>query len=246
MSSSLLAALLLACPARAGLRVYDAQIAVVIDDFGKTTAKNPQDVEWMSFDQPMTFAVMPEAVSTQDAARATLKAGKELIIHFPFDPFQMYDLRPGKATPADVEKMRWLLEDARKTIPGAVGLNNHKAVKATMNRPLMREFMRMLKPTGLFFVDSAVSSMTVAGKVARSSGLRTTFNYRFLDTEEEHTQEFCAKMLAQAVDRARKKGQPTLVIGHHYFRTTLDCLKAEMPRYEKEGVEFIHASAAVH
>ena len=41
---------------------------------------------------------------------------------------------------------------------------------------------------------------------------------------------------------ARRKGS-VVAIGHHYFRSTFDCLKEEMPKYEKEGVEFVRASA---
>ena len=67
-------------------------------------------------------------------------------------------------------------------------------------------------------------------------------NYIFLDTAELHTQGFCAKGLKQAVAHARKTGS-AIAIGHHYFRSTFDCLKEEMPKYEKEGVEFVRGSA---
>mgnify|MGYP001614653587 FL=1 len=67
-------------------------------------------------------------------------------------------------------------------------------------------------------------------------------NFIFLDTAELHTRAFCAKNLADAVAHARKHGE-AVAIGHHYFRGTLDCLKEGMPRYAKEGVEFVKASA---
>ena len=46
------------------------KIAVVLDDFGLTYKKNPPDEEWMAFDQPLTFAVMPESPRTKKAAKA--------------------------------------------------------------------------------------------------------------------------------------------------------------------------------
>ena len=239
MKNRLLAALiLLGAPAYA----RTPRVAVVIDDFGLTYKKNPPDEDWMKLDGPLTFAVMPESPRTKLAAKATLDAGKELIIHYPFDPFQTFDLAKDAATPADIEKATRLLEKSLKQIPGAVGLNNHRSYRATMNGPLMRAFMKLLKPKGLYFLDSKVSPKTVAGREAKAAGIPTATNYIFLDTAEVHTQPFCAKMLGLAVARARRTGE-AVAIGHHYFHGTFDCLKAEMPRYAKEGVEFVKASA---
>jgi hypothetical protein len=240
-NKSLLALLVLAAaPAFAAA----PRIAVVLDDFGLTYKPNPPDEDWMALDEPLTFAVMPESPRTKLAAKATLAAGKELIIHYPFDPFQKFDLAQDAATPADVEKASKLLEKSFKQIPGAVGLNNHRSDRATKNRPLMAAFMKILKTKGVYFVDSKVSPQTVAGSEAKAAGIPTATNYIFLDTAQIHTRPFCEKMLARAVARARLKGD-TLVIGHHYFHGTFDCLKAEMPRYAKEGVEFVKASQLV-
>lgn len=231
--------LLLSLPALAGPKV-----AVVLDDFGLTYKKNPPDSEWMSFDQPLTFAVMPDSPLTKKAAKAAVAAGKEVIIHYPFDPFQKLVLAKDAAAPEDVASATKLLEKCLRDIPGAVGLNNHRSYRGTQNRPLMRAFMRILKTKNLFFLDSKVSPKTVAYEEAKAAGVPTAMNYIFLDTAEIHTQPFCAKNLARAVAHARKTGQ-AVAIGHHYFHGTFDCLKAEMPRFDKEGVEFVKLSALV-
>jgi polysaccharide deacetylase 2 family uncharacterized protein YibQ len=220
------------------------QVAIVIDDFGLTYKANPVDEDWMNLKATMTFAVMPESPRTKIAAKATLAAGKELIIHYPFDPFQKFDLAPDHATDADVAKAEKLLEKSFKQIPGAVGLNNHRSDRATKNRPLMDAFMRLYKPKGLFFVDSKVSPQSVAYAAAKAAGIPAAENFIFLDTAQIHTKPFCEKMLARAVAKARKTGH-VVAIGHHYFHGTFDCLREEIPRYEKEGVEFVKASALV-
>lgn len=227
----------LSAPAFAGPKV-----AVVLDDFGLTYKKNPPDEEWMDLAQPLTFAVMPDSPRTKKAAKTTVEAGKELIIHYPFDPFQKLVLAKEAAAPEDVASATKLLEKCLKDIPGAVGLNNHRSYRGTQNRPLMREFMKVLKTKGLYFLDSKVSPKTVAYEEAKAAGIPAAMNYIFLDTAEIHTQAFCAKNLATAVAHARKQGE-AVAIGHHYFRGTLDCLKEGMPRYAKEGVEFVKASA---
>ena len=237
MSKYIFAVLLFVLPAAGA-----PQVAVIIDDFGLNYKKTPSDEEWMAQAGTMTFAVMPESPSTKKVATLVCAtASKELIIHYPFDPFQSLKLAKDKVDPGDAIKTLKLLEKAMKQIPNAKGLNNHRSYRGTQNRPLMNAFMAQLKPTGLYFLDSKVSEKSVAYAEAKLAGIPAAMNYVFLDTAELHTQAFCVKGLRQAVAHARKTGS-AITIGHHYFRTTFDCLKQEMPKYEKEGVEFVRGS----
>ncbi len=237
MSKYLFAVMLFAVPAGAAPRV-----AIVIDDFGLNYRSTPADEEWMALPWPLTFAVMPESPRTKKVSPLVSAASKELMIHYPFDPFQSLALTQDAVDPGDALKAAALLDKALKQIPNAKGLNNHRSYKATQNRPLMRAFMALLKPTGLYFLDSAVSKASVARAEAAAAGIPSSSNNVFLDTAELHTRAFCAKMLRQAAALARKRGS-AIAIGHHYYRTTLDCLKEEMPKHEKDGVEFVFASA---
>lgn len=218
------------------------KVAVVLDDFGLTYKANPADEEWMALAGPLTFAVMPQSPRTKQAARSAMEAGRELIIHYPFDPFQVLDLAKDSATSEDVAKAARLLEKSLEEMPGAVGLSNHRSPRASRNRPLMREFMRLLKTKKLYYLDSKVLPGSVAYEEARAAGVPAAENAFFLDTAQIHSRAFCEKALAAAVARARRRGE-IIVIGHHYFRGTLDCLKDAMPRYAKEGVEFVKVSA---
>src|SRR5262245_47763541 len=120
------------------------RVAIVIDDFGLNYKTTPPDEEWLRIAWPMTFAVMPESPRTRKCAEAVKKSAHELIIHFPFDPFQKLDLPKDAASPEDVKKISALLLKAFDQIPGPVGLNNHQSYLATKNRPLMAEFMKLL------------------------------------------------------------------------------------------------------
>lgn len=238
MNKFILAVMLFAVPAGAAPRV-----AIVIDDFGLNYKKTPPDEEWMALPWPLTYAVMPESPRTKKAAALVLAAAsKELMIHYPFDPFQSLALAKDAVDPEDALKTAALLDKAMKQIPGAKGLNNHRSYKATQNRPMMNAFMAQLKPTGLYFLDSKVSAKSVAHAEAAAAGIRSASNNVFLDTAQVHTQAFCARMLRQAAALARKRGS-AVAIGHHYYRTTLDCLKEEIPKHESDGVEFVFASA---
>lgn len=220
------------------------RIALVIDDFGLTYPKNVPDEEWMKLAFPLTFAVMPESPRTTKAAQAAKASGKEVLVHFPFDPFLSLSLPAREASSEDVRKVMDLLEKSFRTIPGASGLNNHRSYKATQNAPLMRAFMKEFKKKGLFFVDSGVSPKSVAYLEAASAGIRTARNDLFLDEARRHDKAFCRRMLRRAADIARKKGH-AVAIGHHYFHGTFEGITEMAPELQKEGFEFVFASQVV-
>ena len=80
-----------------------------------------------------------------------------MIIHYPFDKYQKLELPKDHVSEADLKSVVALLDKAFKQIPGPVGLNNHQSYRGTMNRPMMAEFMKLLKPKGVYFLDSHVS-----------------------------------------------------------------------------------------
>lgn len=237
------------------------KIAVVIDDFGLTYPKDVPDEEWMKIPWPVTFADMPESPRTKKAAKATKEAGHELIIHMPFDPFLSLKLPKDQASPEDVKKVADLLDKAFNQIPGPVGLNNHRSFYATMNRPLMAAFMKLLKPKGIYFIDSRVGPKSVAYDEARKAGIPTAVNTYFLDGTHEpkarHSKDpkvladaiardkaVCEHYLRMAASLARQNGR-AVTIGHHYFRGTYECLVEEVPKLQAEGFDFVFASAVV-
>lgn len=221
------------------------RIAVVIDDFGLTYKKNEPDEAWFALKWPMTYAVMPESPRTKECAKRVKESGHELIIHYPFDPFQRLDLDKDKATAHDVRSVKALLDKCFAQVPGAVGLNNHRSLKATMNRPLMAAFMKLLKPHGIYFIDSHVSAKTVAYDEARKAGIPTTQNWIFLEEPHHYNDKaFAEAMIRRAAAHARKTGQVVL-IGHHYFQGTFEALNEMIPKLQQEGFEFVYASALV-
>lgn len=257
----LVCCLLLAAASSSGQEPARPRLAVVIDDFGFGYARDVPDESWMRLPQRLTFAVMPKSPRTRLAAERTLESGKELLIHFPFDPFLKLDLQEGPE-PSDGDKARVsaLLEDALKSIPGAAGLNNHRSYRATQDAALMRWFMGELKARepGLYFLDSRVSTRSVAYAEARKASIRAAVNGIFLDGNQEpegrrsrdpavleaareKDKRICLQALRQAARAARRDGA-AVAIGHHYFHGTYRCLKEGLPALEKEGIELVFAS----
>ena len=247
---------LLAAPAFAGA----PRVAVVIDDFGLTYPKDVPDEEWMKLKFPLTFAVMPVSPRTKKAAEETKASGHELIIHYPFDKYQKLELPKDHVSPEDLKKVTALLDKAFMQISGPVGLNNHQSLRGTANRPMMAAFMKLLKPHGIYFLDSRVGPKTVAYEEAKQAGIPAAINGIFLDGSHEpkarHSKDpkalaeaiakdkaVCVHYLRYSADQARKHGT-AVAIGHHYYHGTYECLVEEIPKLQAEGVEFIFASAA--
>jgi polysaccharide deacetylase 2 family uncharacterized protein YibQ len=237
MRSSALA-LLLALPAFAASA---PRLAVVVDDFGYDYARTPSDAEWAGLPFPVSYAVMPASPRTLAAAATLRAAGREMLLHFPFDPFLRLKLPAQSVDRGDWEKISALFERARVELPDAAGLNTHISARATSNRPLMRAFMAHVKGRVGFFLDSRVTSASVAYEEARLAGVPAAKEFVFLDSDRPGDRDFCAAMLQRAVARARRVGE-AVVIGHHYHRATLDCLRAEVPRLAASGVEFVPVS----
>jgi polysaccharide deacetylase 2 family uncharacterized protein YibQ len=260
MKNSLLAfALFAAAPTLAAPMTAAApRVAVVIDDFGLTYPKDQPDADWMALKFPITFAVMPVSPRTTKAAEQAKAAGHELIIHYPFDKYQKLELPKDSVSPADLKSVTALLEKAFKQIPGPAGLNNHQSLRGTMNRPMMAAFMKLLKPKGVYFLDSHVSPKSVAYDEARKAGIPAAVNGIFLDgTHEAKARRKAPDVLAAAIAKdkavcvhwlrysaaqARKNGT-AVAIGHHYYHGTYECLVDEVPRLQSEGIEFVFASA---
>ena len=236
-----LCALALAVPAGAAEAPARGRLAVVIDDFGHDYKTTPPDAEWWALPYQVTFAVMPESKRTRAAAAGAKAAGREVIIHMPFDPFLSLKLPAGELDPQDAERVGKLLEKSLKQIPEGVGLNNHRSYLGTKNAPMMRWFMPRLKAAGLFFVDSRVSAKTLAYEEARKAGVKAAINDFFLE-QGKPSEEFCLKWLATGVSVAKRRGS-AIVIGHHYHRTTLDCLKKGLPKAAASGVDVVPVSA---
>lgn len=257
MKNSLLAAslFLLAAPAFAAA----PRVAVVIDDFGLTYPKDVPDAEWMNLKYPLTYADMPVSPRTTKVAGEIKASGHELIIHYPFDRYQKLKLPSDHVDPADMKSVVGLLDKAFAQVPGAVGLNNHQSLRGTANRPMMAAFMKLLKPHGIYFLDSRVGPFSVAYDEARKAGIPAASNGIFLDGlhEPKARRSKDPKVLAAAIAKdkavcvhwmeytaaqARKHGS-AVAIGHHYYRGTYECLVQELPKLRAEGVELVFASA---
>ena len=99
----------------------------------------------------------------------------------------------------------------------------------------------VLKRHGKYFVDSRTTSQTVAEGIMRSRGVPTARRHVFLDNNNNVNK--IREQLYKLVEMAEDKGA-AIGIGHAK-KSTLQVLKAEIPKLKKNGFTFQFASFAV-
>lgn len=212
------------------------KIVLVLDDAGGEAA-----LQWLFIELPvrLNFAVIPGLANSHRFARRAKAAGHEVLIHLPMQPMDAkklqqdrFTLTPGM-TARDAAR---ILAEARRSVPGAVALNNHMGSLATADRNLMRLFMPELKKQGLLFLDSLTHASSVAGEEAFRAGMPLLRRDIFLDHVQERA--YIENALHSLIKLAIAKGR-AIGIGHVTCMETWQVLVDRLKSHAAAGVDFI-------
>ncbi len=124
------------------------------------------------------------------------------------------------------------LRKAMKSVPNAVGVNNHMGSAFTGQQKGMEALLKEVKRQGLFFVDSRTTVLTKGEEIAQRLGVPSASRQVFLDHKLEPA--FLLKQFNHMKRIAKKNGH-VVVIGHPHPET-VDFLKTHLPSLEKEGL----------
>jgi len=218
-----------------GLSGSGAKIAIIIDDWGQSTA-NCKYLREMP--EPLAVSILPGLRHTRDVANCAKLYHKLTMLHLPLEALHNYDFYPLnyiiKTTmkPALVSK---IVDDDLAQLPSIEGVNNHMGSKATEDRPLMRLIFKKIKKKGLFFVDSMTARNTVCAGLADEMGL--AFGKRDVFLDNVNTREAITKQIMILAQRARRRGY-AVAIGHDRH-LTMQVLKEEISWLEKQGFQIV-------
>lgn len=218
------------------------RLAIIIDDMGTSMqeARSLADIG-----VPLTFSIIPGLRSYRDVAAFAAANAIETMIHIPMQSKGWPQRRlesNGLLLSMTDDDIRAHLEEFYRTIPKAVGANNHMGSEFTEHEDKMRVVLDTLRLRGLFFVDSVTSPQTAGLRVARELGVRSARRNVFLDNEQNDS--YIRGQLAQAVALARKSGAAIAIC--HPHPVTLKTLAVVLPTLEAQGVKLVPASAMVH
>lgn len=190
-----------------------ARIIIILDDMGNADA----DHRALQLPTEVVFSILPDTPQALALSYAAKQQNRDTMLHLPMQAQSGRELGPRAITVGMYQDTIYSnLIHALRSVPYAIGVNNHMGSELTQHVEPMAMLMREIKHLGLFFVDSRTTSLSVAEQVARDLGLRTAKRRVFLDHEQSF--EFIDHHFHRLLRLARKYGS-AIAIGHPYPST---------------------------
>lgn len=214
------------------------RIAVIVDDLG--ARRDVFDV-LREIRRPLTVAVSPALPLSGAIARDAARAGMEVLLALPMEPYRYPEVDPGPGAllmsmaPGEIQQV---VGGHLEVVAPAVGVVNRMGSRLTEDRPRMRAVLEVLAARRLFLVDAYTSSQSVAFDEARDAGVRAARRQILVD----HAR-------GEAGDRARwdevaswaeRRGE--VIVVAHGHALTVRLLKEYVPRWEARGLRLVPVS----
>lgn len=220
-------------------------LAIILDDFGwgaegtAAALKLPPEV---------TVAVLPTGPTASRDANAAIASGHEVLLHLPLEPVSKDKMGSEKGredfitTDMSDQEIEERIQMYLKSVPGAIGLNNHMGSKATTDPRLVQVIVKAAERLGIIVVDSRTSPKSILYRYALQAGARAGQNELFIDNVKRLDQ--VKARLREASGIARKKGKGVIVIGHVH-PVTVQAIKEFLPELERDGLRLVSLSRLI-
>ena len=214
------------------------RVAVIVDDLG--SRRDVFDV-LREIRRPLAVAVLPALPLSATIARDASRAGMEVLLDLPMEPYRYPELDPGPGVllmsmpPAEIQQV---VSTHLETVAPAVGVVNRMGSRLTEDRPRMRALSEVLAARRLFLVDAYTSSQSVAFDEARDVGVRAARRQILVDHARGEAGE--RTRWDEVAGWAERRGE-VLVVAHGH-PLTVRLLKEYVPRWEARGLRLVPVS----
>ncbi|MBW2599104.1 MAG: divergent polysaccharide deacetylase family protein [Deltaproteobacteria bacterium] len=217
------------------------RIAVVIDDMGYDLLVLDKILQ---IDAPITVSILPHLSYSILVAERANKAGREVILHLPMEPYGYPGKCPGSGAlllQMDRDEIVNQLEEDIKDVPHLSGVNNHMGSKFMEDGEKVEIVLDQLKKRGLFFLDSLTTKSSKGIQVAKKIGLRHVGRDIFLDNDcgLEETLDILNR-IAKKQDSWR-----TIVIIGHPHESTIQAIRKALPIFRHRNIHIVPLSDLV-
>ncbi len=217
-------------------RPLKGKIAIVLDDWGYklnnlTLAKQIR--------YPVTCAVLPNLKNSRLVSSSLHELGFEIILHLPMEPKEQYKLEKDTISVSlGPQEIRRIISEDLQSLVFVKGVSNHMGSRVTESKSTCAIVFKELSRRNLYFLDSFVTSGSVAFSLARKMGLRSARRDVFLDNRSDP--DYIRAQVRQLKALASSRGV-AIGIGHDR-QATLEVLIEMMPQLAKEGYKFVFVS----
>lgn len=215
-----------------------AKLAIVIDDFGY---RAKEDNQILALPAAISIAILPNSPHGAEVAATAYQQGRDILIHMPMKPLSKQPLEKDTLAPSmSAEEVDRIIKNAISRVPHAKGMNNHMGSEMTSSLSGMRNVMRSLSQSNLFFLDSVTIGNTQALNAAKEFGVPSTKRNIFIDNHQ--SEEETRTQLNKAIAYARKHGS-AVAIGHPH-PSTVRALQKFIPLVPSD-IELVPVSSLV-
>lgn len=214
------------------------RVAVIVDDLGGR--RDVFDV-LREIRRPLTVAVMPARPLSATIARDAARAGMEVLLDLPMEPYRYPELDPGPGallmSMPSAEIQRAVGAHLEAVAP-AVGVMNRMGSRLTEDRARMRALLEVLAARRLFLVDAYTSSQSVAFDEARDVGVRAARRQILVDHARGEVGD--RARWDEVAGWAERRGE--VIVVAHGHPLTVRLLKEYVPRWEARGLRLVPVS----
>ncbi|HSL48155.1 MAG TPA: divergent polysaccharide deacetylase family protein [Candidatus Deferrimicrobiaceae bacterium] len=214
------------------------RIAVIVDDLGGR--RDVFDV-LREIRRPLTVAVLPALPLSAAIARDAARAGMEVLLGLPMEPYRYPEVDPGPGAlmmsmpPGEIQQ---LVGRHLEAVAPAVGVVNRMGSRLTEDRPRMRAVLEVLAARRLFLVDAYTSSQSVAFDEARDAGVRAARRQILVDHARGEAGD--RAHWDEVAGWAERRGE--VIVVAHGHPLTVRLLKEYVPRWEARGLRLVPVS----
>jgi len=211
------------------------RVAFVIDDMGYDVSILD---EILAIDIPITISILPHLPYSVAVARQAHRAGKEVLLHLPMEPYGYPERCPGSGAlllQMDGDEIADQLEEDILNVPHISGVNNHMGSRFMEDEEKVTLVLQDLKRRGLFFLDSLTTKDSKGLPVAEMIGLPHAGRDIFLDNDCDFEE---ALNILHHIVKKRDMWETMIVIGHPHG-STVRAIGAVVPVFRDNDIRIV-------
>jgi uncharacterized protein len=224
-------------------RARGARVAIVIGGLGLSQTGTQHAIERLPGEVTLGFA--PHGNSLDRWMQAARRAGHEILMQIPLEPFDYPSVNPGRNTltvaAASDENRDDLLRSLGR-ITNYVGVMNYMGGRFTVEDAAMRPLMEELGRRGLMYLDDGSSARSVADSLAGPNGVPFAAAETTIDSSRQR-----AAILERLDELERTARAQGFAVGTgSAFDVTVETVASWIVEARRRGIEIVPISALAH